>query len=420
MPSVVIVGTQWGDEGKGKLVDYCAHDADYVVRYQGGANAGHTIVTDNTELKLQLLPSGVVQGKKLLIGAGVVIDPRILVDEIKKVKELGLDLNLLISGKAHITFPYHNLLDQSWEQSRDKGKIGTTGRGIGPTYSDKMKRIGLRMAEFVGYEFDDKLQQNVTFANKILQDILDDKHSVYYEKIISDYRELSSQLQEYVGDVSKEVNDALDDGLNVLFEGAQATMLDIDHGTYPFVTSSNPIAGGVCTGVGVGPTKIDKVLGVSKAYTTRVGAGPFPTELYGPDGDRLREAGGEYGTVTGRPRRCGWLDLNILRYAQRINGLTGIGLTKMDVLNGLEKVKVCIAYRWNNDETKDLPIHDLENCEPVYTELDGWQSLIDGNNLCSSAKSYVEIIEKEVGIPVYYVSTGPRRGDTICRINVWS
>jgi adenylosuccinate synthase len=420
MPSVVIVGTQWGDEGKGKIVDYCASEAKLVVRYQGGANAGHTIVTDSMELKLQLIPSGVIQGKKVLIGAGVVIDPRTLVEEIKNVESLGIRLNLVVSGKAHITLPYHNLLDQSWEHTRNKKKIGTTGRGIGPTYSDKMKRIGLRMAEFTGAGFEDRIQLNTSISNKILEHILNDNRLLQYEDIIREYTDLSTQLREYVGDVSRLVNDALDENQNVLFEGAQATMLDIDHGTYPYVTSSNPTAGGACTGVGVGPTKIDQVLGVCKAYTTRVGAGPFPSELHDHEGDRLREAGGEYGTVTGRPRRCGWLDLNIIRYARRINGLTGLALTKMDVLNGMEQVKVCVSYNWNGSEIQDVPFHTLEKCEPTYVELEGWEFLFLENNLSQTAKAYVDMIEQEVGIPVYYVSTGPRRSDTICLQNVWS
>jgi adenylosuccinate synthase len=420
MPSIIIVGTQWGDEGKGKIVDYCARDAYCVVRYQGGANAGHTIITNDKEIKLQLIPSGVLHGKKVLIGAGVVIDPRILVDEIQKVKALGIAPDLVISGKAHLTLPYHNLLDQSWEQIRSKEKLGTTGRGIGPTYTDKMRRVGLRMADFFKNGFDDKVQRNTDYANKILVHILNDERSIDSDTLVSDYMELCTQLRRYVGDVSKIVNDALDEGQNVLFEGAQATMLDIDHGTYPYVTSSNPIAGGACIGVGLGPTRINQVLGVCKAYTTRVGEGSFPTEIHSSEGKRLREAGKEYGTVTGRPRRCGWLDLNLIRYAKRINGLTGLALTKMDVLNRMEKVKVCNSYLWKGSETQDLPIHDLENCQPIYVELDGWDSLFVENNLSSSAKIYIAMIEQEVGIPVYYVSTGPRRSDTICLRNVWS
>jgi adenylosuccinate synthase len=301
-----------------------------------------------------------------------------------------LKLNLVISEKAHVTLPYHNLLDQSWEQSRENRKIGTTGRGVGPTYSDKIKRHGLRMGEFIGCEFEDKVKHNTDISNKILQCILNDSRLMHSEDIIREYRELREQIREYVGDVSKVVNNAIDTGQNVLFEGAQATMLDIDHGTYPFVTSSNPTAGGACTGVGVGPTKIDHVLGVCKAYTTRVGAGPFPTELHGSNGDRLRVTGGEFGSVTGRPRRCGWLDLNILRYARRINGLTGLALTKMDVLNGMEKLRVCISYRWQDFETQDVPIHDLEKCKPEYIEVDGWESLLVEDSLCKSAKAYVD------------------------------
>ncbi|MFX1367304.1 MAG: adenylosuccinate synthase [Promethearchaeota archaeon] len=420
MPSLVIVGTQWGDEGKGKIVDYCAHEAHCVVRYQGGANAGHTIIADGKELKLQLLPSGILSGKRVFIGAGVVIDPQILVDEIHNVTGQGIEINLMISNKAHVTLPYHNLLDRSWEQTRDAAKIGTTGRGIGPTYADKMNRIGIRMSDLIKNRFHEKVRFNVEIANRILRNILHDEHQVNADEVIQYCTRLADILRKYAGDVSLTVNKALEDKQNVIFEGAQATMLDIDHGTYQFVTSSNPIAGGACTGVGVGPTQIDHVLGVCKAYTTRVGAGPFPTEIQGALADRIREAGAEYGTVTGRPRRCGWLDLNILRYARRINGLTGLALTKIDVLNGFDRIKVCTAYEWENTISHDLPIHDIENCRPIYEELEGWKNLFKNGDLCQEAQSFVERIEHEVGIPIYCVSTGPRRNEIVCRKNVWS
>ncbi len=420
MPSVVIVGAQWGDEGKGKIVDFCAKDADCVVRYQGGANAGHTIIADGRTLKLQILPSGVLYSKQLLIGAGVVIDLQILSNEIEQVKSLGIDVNLVISGKAHVTLPYHNALDQKWEISREEKKIGTTGHGIGPTYADKMRRHGVRMEELTREDYQEKIRININIANKILHHILNDDQYIDFDEIMRYIREVGPRMRDYIGDVSKIVNEALDNEQNVLFEGAQATMLDIDHGTYPYVTSSNPIAGGACTGVGVGPTRIDQVLGICKAYTTRVGAGPFPTELIGPIGEKLQVVGKEFGTVTGRPRRCGWLDLNMIRYAKRINGLTGLALTKMDVLNGFDKVKVCNSYLIDGIETENVPIQDLERCKPIYFELDGWNSLFEGNVLCQEAKEYVKKIEEIVGIPIYYISTGPGREEIICLRNVWS
>ncbi|UCE11703.1 MAG: adenylosuccinate synthase [Candidatus Thorarchaeota archaeon] len=420
MPSVVIVGTQWGDEGKGKVVDYCAQDADYVVRYQGGANAGHTIVTDNRVLKLQLIPSGVLTGKKVLIGAGVVVDPLILIDEIDKIEAQGISANLTISGKAHITLPYHNLLDSSWEQSREDGKIGTTKRGIGPTYADKMQRHGIRFSELMENRFEARVRSNAEIANRYFEAVLRVDQKIDPEEMVQICRDVGARLRKFVGDVSAAVDSALESGQRVIFEGAQGTMLDIDHGTYPFVTSSNPTAGGACTGVGIGPTMINDVLGVCKAYSTRVGEGPFPTELHDSTGERLREAGGEFGTVTGRPRRCGWLDLNIIRYAKRINGLTGLALTKLDVLTGLGELRVCVAYRHGGREIRDVTVHGLEDCEPVYLNLDGWDTLFKGDELGRAANAYVERIEKEVNLPVYYISTGPKRDEMICRRSVWS
>jgi adenylosuccinate synthase len=419
MPSLVIVGTQWGDEGKGKIVDYCAKDAHCVVRYQGGANAGHTIIADGRELKLQMLPSGVLHEKQVMIGAGVVIDPGILVNEIKNVQSMGLDLDLIISWKAHITLPYHNALDRKWEQSRNLKKIGTTGRGIGPTYEDKMKRQGIRVSDIVGDKYKERVRINVDIANKILRTILHEAQEIDSKEILDYCAQVRPTLNRYSGDVSIAVNQALDENKNVLFEGAQATMLDIDHGTYPFVTSSNPVAGGACTGVGVGPTRIDHVIGVCKAYATRVGEGPFPTELNNEEAEHLQKLGKEFGTVTSRPRRCGWLDLNIIRYAKRINGLTGIALTKIDVLNGLKKVKICNSYIVNGQELRELPIHQIEDCEPIYLELNGWDKLFEGDSLNPEAKKYIDTVEREVGVPIYFVSTGPRRDEVICLRNVW-
>ncbi|MHA2423580.1 MAG: adenylosuccinate synthase [Candidatus Thorarchaeota archaeon] len=420
MPSVVIVGTQWGDEGKGKVVDHCAQNADCVVRFQGGANAGHTIVTDEKVLKLQLIPSGILNGKLVLIGGGVVVDPRILIDEIDMVEAQGVSANLLISSKAHVTLPYHNLLDSSWEQAREEQKIGTTKKGIGPTYVDKMQRHGIRVSDLLENDFEKKVRSNVEIANRILQALFSPDQKIDPEVVVQFCEDVRPLLRKYVGDVSRTINSALESGQRVIFEGAQGTMLDIDHGTYPYVTSSNPTAGGACTGTGIGPTMINDVLGVCKAYTTRVGEGPFPTELHDSTGEMLREAGKEFGTVTGRPRRCGWLDLNIIRYSKRINGLTGLALTKLDVLTDLGELKVCVAYSHKGHETRDVPIHGLTDCEPVYENLDGWDTLFKGDELSDAAKAYVERIEKEVDLPVYYVSTGPKRDEMICRINIWS
>ena len=419
MPSLVIVGTQWGDEGKGKIVDYCAKDAHCVVRYQGGANAGHTIIADGKELKLQILPSGVLHKKQVMIGAGVVIDPGILIKEINMVRSMGLDPDLIISWKAHVTLPYHNALDKKWDQSRSKTKIGTTGRGIGPTYEDKMKRSGIRISDIVSNQYDEKVRINVDIANNILRTILHDTQEIVPEEVLEYCARVRSTLSEYSGDVSIAVNQALDENKRVVFEGAQATMLDIDHGTYPYVTSSNPVAGGVCTGIGVGPRRIDNVIGVCKAYSTRVGEGPFPTELNDEDGEHLQKVGKEFGTVTGRPRRCGWLDLNIIRYAKRINGLTGLALTKIDVLNGLKRIKICNSYLVNEQEIRDLPINQIDSCEPIYMELDGWDNLFEGDTLNSNARKYIDTVEREVGVPIYFVSTGPRRNEMVCLRNVW-
>ena len=419
MPSLVIVGTQWGDEGKGKIVDYCAKDAHCVVRYQGGANAGHTIVADGIELKLQILPSGVLHKKQAMIGAGVVIDPGILINEINTVQSMGLDPDLVISWKAHVTLPYHNALDMKWDQSRNKNKIGTTGRGIGPTYEDKMRRNGIRISDIVSNQYDERVRSNVDIANNILRTILHEAQGIDPEEVLEYCARVRPILCEYSGDVSIAVNQALDENKRVLFEGAQATMLDIDHGTYPYVTSSNPVAGGVCTGVGVGPKRIDHVIGVCKAYTTRVGEGPFPTELDNEEGEHLQKMGREFGTVTGRPRRCGWLDLNIIRYARRINGLTGLALTKIDVLDGLKVIKLCNSYLVDGEELRDLPIHQINMCEPIYLEFDGWDNLFEGDALNPNARKYIDTVEREVGVPIYFVSTGPRREEIVCLRNVW-
>jgi adenylosuccinate synthase len=420
MPAVVIVGTQWGDEGKGKIVDYCSKDANLVVRYQGGTNAGHTIVLDEKVFKLRLVPSGVFYGNKVLIGSGVVVDPEILLQEINTLTQRGIDVDLVLSGKAHVTLPYHPILDGSWDKARGKGKIGTTKRGIGPTYTDKIARRGIRVYDLVNNTYEERVRWNVQLANKILQYVLEVEQRLDEKEILQQCSRWSKGLQGYVGNVSEVINEALEAKRNVLFEGAQATFLDIDHGTYPFVTSSNPIAGGACVGAGVGPTRIQKVLGVCKAYTTRVGKGPFPTELEDDIGVHLQETGREFGTVTGRPRRCGWLDLNMIRYAKLINGLTSLALTKLDVLNGLKQLRICVGYRWRGSHVTSLPIHDMGSCEPIYAEFEGWETLLDGEKICSEAKAYIAKIEEETGLPIDYISIGPKRVDTICRRSVWS
>ncbi len=419
MPAVIVVGTQWGDEGKGKIVDYCSKHADFVIRYQGGTNAGHTIVLGEKVFKLRLVPSGVFYGNRVLIGSGVVIDPEVLLKEIDDLTSNGVDVSLVVSGKAHVILPYHPILDGSWEKTRGKGEIDTTKRGIGPTYTDKIARRGIRVFDLVNKTYEERVRWNVRLANRILQYVLQVGHKLDVKEILQQCSNWSDRLLGYVGNVSEVINSALQEKQNVLFEGAQATFLDIDHGTYPYVTSSNPIAGGACVGAGVGPTRIDKVLGVCKAYTTRVGKGPFPTELDDDVGFHLRETGREFGTVTGRPRRCGWLDLNMIRYASMINGLTSLALTKLDVLNGLEHLKICVGYRWRGLDTTSLPIHDMGSCEPIYIELEGWETLLHGDKLCSEAKAYIAKIEEETGLSVDYISTGPKRVDTICRRSVW-
>ncbi len=419
MPAVIIVGTQWGDEGKGKIVDYCSKDADFVIRYQGGTNAGHTIVLGEKVFKLRLVPSGVFYGCRVLIGSGVVIDPEVLLKEINDLTSNGVDVNLVVSGKAHVILPYHPILDGSWDKVRGKGKIGTTKRGIGPTYTDKVARRGIRVYDLVNNTYKERVRLNVKLVNRILQHVLQVDHRLDVKEILKQCSRWGVDLQSYVGNVSEIINRALEEKQNVLFEGAQATFLDIDHGTYPFVTSSNPIAGGACVGAGVGPTRIDKVLGVCKAYTTRVGEGPFPTELDDDVGFHLRDIGREFGTVTGRPRRCGWLDLNMIRYARMVNGLTSLALTKLDVLNGLERLMICVGYRWRGSNITSLPIHDMESCEPIYVELEGWETIFNGDEICSEAKAYIAKIEEETGLPIDYISTGPKRVDTICRRSVW-
>lgn len=421
MSTVVLIGTQWGDEGKGKVTDYLAEKADMIVRYQGGNNAGHTVVVDDTVYKLHLIPSGILyRDKTCIIGSGVVIDPAVLIDELKTLENSGVSVaNLKISQRAHVIFPYHKLQDQAEEASKGKHKIGTTSRGIGPAYMDKSARVGIRMIDLIDQdELTALLERNVAGKNRLLKHVYGSE-GVDCQAVLKTYQGYADILRKYVTDVSIIVDDALKQGKNILFEGAQGTLLDIDYGTYPFVTSSNPTAGAACIGAGIGPTKIDRVLGVAKAYTTRVGEGPFPTELGDAVGTYMRDMGGEFGTTTGRPRRCGWFDGVIGRYAVRINGLDYFAITKLDVLSGLEKVKICTGYQYRGDIIQEFPasLKVLSECTPVYEELPGWQEDITGArklaDLPANARRYLDRISEITGAPIALVGVGSKRSQTI-------
>ena len=419
MPVQIIVGAQWGDEGKGKIVDVLTLKADLVARYQGGNNAGHTVVIDNEKYVLHLIPSGILhKGTKCAIGNGVVIDPLALLGEIDELRSRNIDIdnNLCISQNAHIIMPYHGAIEREQEKSK---KIGTTGRGIGPSYTDKIARNGIRVIDLLRPDlFREKLRANLSVFNYLLVNLYK-AVPLSEDKIFDEYMGYAKQLGKFVTDVSLLINREIEAGKNILLEGAQGTLLDIDHGTYPYVTSSNTIAGGACTGAGIGPTKIDRILGIVKAYTTRVGEGPFPTELNDELGESIRQRGGEFGATTGRPRRCGWLDILGLRYSVSINGLTGIGLTKMDILDGLEKIKLCVGYKYDGKVydtfTTDLDV--LKRCEPVYEEMPGWKESTVGikefDRLPSNAKSYIKKIEYLLKTPIQIISTGPKRDEII-------
>ena len=419
MSNVIITGAQWGDEGKGKVVDILTEDADIIVRYQGGHNAGHTVVIGNEHFVLHLIPSGILRpDKKCVIGNGVVIDPKALLEEIHRLRSRGIDVrgNLFISQKAHVIMPYHKAIEKENERSR---KIGTTGRGIGPAYADKMARIGIRMVDMMDPDvFRDKLKINIREMNYFL-DKLYGVEGFNPDEVYREYMEYVGELKEFVVDTSVLVNQAIAEGRNVLFEGAQGTHLDVDHGTYPYVTSSNATAGGACTGTGVGPTKIDKVIGVVKVYTTRVGSGPFPTELKDDIAEHLRERGKEYGATTGRPRRCGWLDALVVRYAARVNGFTGMVLTKLDILDGLNEVKICTGYTYQGKVFSEMPseLKVLEQCEPIYETMGGWKDstagLVSYGDLPIQARNYVDRIRELVGVDIDMLSTGYRRNETI-------
>lgn len=422
MSTVVIVGTQWGDEGKGKIVDFLTEKAEVVARYQGGHNAGHTVVINNEKYILHLIPSGILhKGKKCVIGNGVVIAPDALISEINGLKKRGIDTdgNLLISKNAHVIMPYHTAIEKENENRKGNKKIGTTGRGIGPSYTDKVARHGIRMMDLLTPDvFREKLSANLTTINFLLENFYK-AAPLKADAIYDEYMKYAERLSKYIADTDVIINNKIDSGENVLFEGAQGTLLDIDHGTYPFVTSSNTIAGGACTGLGVGPTKISRVLGIAKAYTTRVGEGPFPTELKNAIGESIRQKGREFGATTGRPRRCGWLDMVILKYSIRVNGLTGIALTKMDILDGMDKLKICVGYKHNGRLYEEFPKETevLENCEPVYEEVEGWKESTLGikgfDKLPANAKKYIKKIEEMLKTEVQIISTGQKRDEII-------
>ncbi|MFD2923821.1 adenylosuccinate synthase [Halobacillus naozhouensis] len=428
MSSVVVVGTQWGDEGKGKITDFLSQNAEVVARYQGGNNAGHTIKFDGVTYKLHLIPSGIFFDQKIcVLGNGMVVDPKALLEELKYLHDRGISTdNLRISNRAHIILPYHLKLDALQEEEKGVNKIGTTKKGIGPAYMDKAARTGIRVADLLDKEsFREKLEQNLAEKNRLFEKVYETTPFTV-DEILDEYYEYGQQIKEYVCDTSVVLNDSLDEGRRVLFEGAQGVMLDIDQGTYPFVTSSNPIAGGVTIGSGVGPSKIKHVVGVSKAYTTRVGDGPFPTELDNEVGNQIREVGREYGTTTGRPRRVGWFDSVVVRHARRVSGITDLSLNSIDVLTGIETLKICVAYKYKGEIIKEFPasLKVLAECEPVYEEMPGWSEDITGaktlSDLPVNARHYLERVSQLTGIPLSIFSVGPDRSQTNVVRSVYS
>ena len=419
MANVVIVGTQWGDEGKGKIVDFFMAKADTVVRFQGGNNAGHTLVVDGKKTILHLIPSGVLHAKKTcIIGNGVVIDPKILLQEIQTLQKAGYlktAKNLRISELAHVIMPYHQSIDLMREAARGKDKIGTTGRGIGPCYEDKIARRGIRMAEFIDPQlFEHRLSAILPEHNAYIEKVLGGK-AFGLREMLREYLPLAKKIRPYVADITCLLAQKVEKKSNILFEGAQGTSLDVDHGTYPFVTSSNTASGYASCGSGMGPNQLHQIIGIAKAYTTRVGSGPFPTELHDETGEFLRGQGGEYGSTTGRPRRCGWLDLVVIDHAKRVNGLSALVLTKLDVLSGLKKIKICTAYRLGSKKIHGIPatVEALQKVKPVYEEVPGWQEdltkMTSWKQLPAAAKKYVAKIEKLLNLPIASVSLGPSR-----------
>ena len=421
MPAIVLLGAQWGDEGKGKATDILGDRVDYVVRYQGGNNAGHTVVIGDQKYALHLLPSGILSPNVIpVIGNGVVIDPAVLLEEIKGLNERGIDTSkLVISSNAHLITPYHRTIDKVSERFLGKAKIGTTGRGIGPAYADKISRIGIRVQDLFDQSIlEKKIEGALRDKNQVLTKVFNRKDMEVGE-ILEEYLGYAEILRPYMADTALLLNQALENGKTVLLEGSQGTLLDVDHGTYPFVTSSNPTAGGACTGSGIGPTKIERVIGIVKAYTTRVGSGPFPTELENEDGEKLRTIGHEYGTTTGRNRRCGWYDAPIARFAVRINGLTDFFLTKLDVLTGWEKIPVCVAYEIDGKRVEEVPSSqtDFHHAVPIYEYLPGWTEDIskarDIADLPKNARDYITFLEEISGAPMSAIGVGPGRDETI-------
>ena len=427
MPTIAVIGSQWGDEGKGKIVDFLAEEAQVVVRFQGGNNAGHSVKVGEELYKLHHLPSGILRPDKLaIIGNGVVVDPGVLLGEIDDLERRGKSVrNLKISDRAHAIMPYHKLLDGAEERLRKSGKVGTTGRGIGPAYSDKAARLGIRMGELVDEDvLRERLEFVIPLKNKMLR-ALDSETVVDEKTATTELVHYGRRLKPFVTDTVSILHQALDDNKRILFEGAQGTMLDIDHGTYPFVTSSTTVSGNVASGSGISPNALNEVFGVAKAYTTRVGAGPFPTELHGELHERIAEKGGEFGTTTGRSRRCGWLDLVVLRYAHALNGFTGLALTKIDVLGGLDEVKVCTHYKLDGKKTTRIPsdLRSLERCEPVYRCFDGWEELqqselkaiIKGgfSQLPKNVRNFVLFVQKESGVRIALIGLGKRRNELL-------
>jgi adenylosuccinate synthase len=416
VPATVIVGAQWGDEGKGKIVDLLALDSDIVCRYQGGPNAGHTIVVGDEMFKIRQIPSGVIRGKTCVIGAGCVLDPEVFLGEVDDLESRGYSTSdVHVSGETHLIMPWHVALDQASERRLGKLQIGTTRRGIGPCYADKAARLGIRVQDVLEPKIlRQKIEVALTEKNVWLERVYG-VEPLELDELAERYEAYAQRLRSFVADTSLLVDRALQDGRDVLLEGGQGTLLDLDHGTYPFVTSSSTVAANAATGVGIGPNRIDRVIGVAKAYVTRVGEGPFPTEIEQPLHDQVQEAGGEFGTVTGRKRKCGWLDLVALRYAVRLNGITSLALTKLDVLSTLAEVPVCVAYRLRDgSRTSDFPAHqsDFHHCRPVYETLPGWQQPID-DDLPPPARAYVEFVEEALGVEISLVGTGAERESVV-------
>jgi adenylosuccinate synthase len=431
MPSVIVVGAQWGDEGKAKIVDILSEKADIIVRFQGGSNAGHTVVANGNKFKFHLVPSGILRKEKIcIIGNGVVLNLKELIEEIESLKKFDIDIagRLFISKNTHLVMPYHIDIDKAREKKLYSKKLGTTLKGIGPAYEDKFGRVGIRISDLYNHEvFLEKLKQNISNKNLILgwvykyskpqNNLISNRYNI--DEIINEFENYRDYMKPYVADTYKIMDEALRKNKNILFEGAQGTLLDIDHGTYPFVTSSNSCAGGACTGTGIGPTKITEVIGIVKAYTTRVGSGPFPTEILGPAGDKLRERGCEYGTTTGRPRRCGWIDIPALRRSTLINGFTSIAITKIDVLDDQKELKICTAYDYKGEIIHDFPTetHILSECKPIYETIDGWMDKTEGiskpDKIPPKMKKYIQRISDLIDVKVKLVSTGEDRESCI-------